>query len=64
MTGHAKATNLEQETGLPKANATEAGFPNPNLFSGLTERLAAARLFLAPQLSKAPLFIATKMKAA
>jgi hypothetical protein len=64
MTGHAKVTNLEQETGLPKVNTTEAGSPGPNLFSGSTEKLAAARLFLAPQSSKAPLFIATKMNAA
>jgi len=47
MTGHAKVTNLEQETGLPKVNTTEAGSPGPNLFSGSTEKLVAARLFLA-----------------
>jgi hypothetical protein len=34
MNVHVKPTKLEQEIGLPKVKAIEAGLPNPSRFSG------------------------------
>jgi hypothetical protein len=59
---HTPVTSQEREIGLPKVRIIATGFLNPTRFSGLTAKLAAARLFLARQSLRTPAAIATKMK--
>jgi hypothetical protein len=59
---HTPVTSQELEIGLPKVKIIATGSLNPSRFSGLTAKLAAARLFLAPQSSRILAAIATKIK--
>ena len=59
---HAPITSQELEIGLPKVKIIATGSLNPDRFSGLTAKLAAARQFLARQLLRTLASIATKLK--